>query len=171
MYASRGYARGLIYIRIKGGKHVTEGGETACQVRALESNDVRVGAYGLRLRLVTSNKPKNGNEPWYLITNDPRSSWRTVVKYYYFRFEIEEFFKDAKWLQGLEHAYFQKVESVTTLLWFVLLGWWCFAYIFPSLHEFSLRHLHDRISFVRRMFETMQRFKNMLVLSTLGVRV
>lgn len=161
----------VFYIRIKGGKHVTEGDKAACQARALDSDDVRVGAYGLRLRLVTSNDPKNGNEPWYLITNDLRSSRGTVVKRYYFRFEIEEFFKDAKWLQGLEHLRFQKIESITTFLWFVLLGWWCFVYIFPSLPVFSLYHAHDRISFVRTVFETMQRYKNILMLSTIGIRV
>jgi hypothetical protein len=161
----------IFYIRLKGGKRVMGSDGNMCHVRALTSTDARVQAYDLTLRIITSNNPKNGNEPWYLLTNDMRSSRETVIRHYYFRFEIEEFFKDAKWLQGLEHTRFQKIESVTTLLWFVLIGWWCFVYIYPLLPACLLTHTHDRISFVRQVFEYMQRYKNKLMLSALGVRV
>jgi len=167
--AERGH---IFYIRVKGGKHVTvEGDEKSQQARSVARNDVRVTVYNFHLRLVTSDDPKNGNEPWYIITNDKRSQRTTVIQHYYFRFEIEEFFKDAKWLQGVEHTHFKKIESITTLLWFVLIGWWFFVQIFPELLPFPLKHPHDRISFVRQVFETMQRYKNTLFLSVLGVRV
>lgn len=94
-----------------------------------------------------------------------------IVRRYYFRFEIEEFFKDAKWLQGLEHVRFEKIESITTLLWFVIIGWWFFASLTPHLPVFTLRNVHDRVSFVRQVFEWMQRYKNRMVLSALGIRV
>lgn len=58
-------------IRLKGGKHVAY--RASGKVRAarhIRGNDVRIHAYGLDLRLVTSDNPKNGNEPWYLLTNN-----------------------------------------------------------------------------------------------------
>lgn len=158
-------------IRIKGGKHVSTNGTQFQQARSCNRNDANVIAYGLKLRLVISHNPNNGNEPWYLITNDMRSSQQTIIDQYYYRFEIEEFFKDAKWLQGLEHLRFKKIESITTLLWFVLIGWWCFSLIAPSLPDFPLKHSHDRVSITRLLFESMQRQKNLLALSAIGVHL
>jgi hypothetical protein len=43
---------------------------------------------------------------------------------YYHRFEIEEVFKDAKHLFGLETRQFKLPERLTTVLWFVVLGFW-----------------------------------------------
>jgi hypothetical protein len=48
------------------------------------------------------------------------------VKRYYHRFEIEEFFRDAKRLLGLEYVNFRKEESFSTALWFVMTGMWFF---------------------------------------------
>ena len=158
----------IFYIRIKAGKHVALGESTRCQARDVTENDAIVSAYGLRLRLIASDDPGNGNEPWYLITNDTRSLRKTIVAHYYFRFEIEEFFKDAKWLQGLEFVRFLKLESVTTLLWFVVIGWWCFDAISSLIPKFSIPHPKAKISRFRHFTETLLRFKNFLLLSALG---
>jgi hypothetical protein len=83
----------LFYIRIKAGKHVkVENGES-CQTRDVRHDDNIVEAYGLKLRLIVSGKPSNDNEEWFIITNDMCSERKTIIEYYYFRFEIEEFFK------------------------------------------------------------------------------
>lgn len=158
----------IFYIRIKAGKHVSIGGRTPRQARNVRGNDASVVAYELRLRLVTSDDPGNGNEPWYIITNDTRSLRKTIVASYYFRFEIEEFFKDAKWLQGLEFTHFLKIESITTLLWFVLIGWWCFDALSALIPKFSIPHPKARISRFRHFTETLLRFKNFLLLASLG---
>ena len=160
----------IFYIRIKGGKHVEIEGEDSCQVRDVVENDALVSAYDSSLRLITSNSPNNGNEPWYLITNDKRSSRKTIIDYYYFRFEIEEFFKDAKWIQGLEFMKFEKIESVTTLLWFVLIGWWCMVGLSDKIRSFSIFVPKAKacISEFRHLLETITLFKNSLVLAHLG---
>ena len=159
----------IFYIRIKAGKHVLTEEGSPLSVRSVQTNDVRVIAYELNLRLVISDVSNYSREPWYLITNDKRSSRNTIIQYYYFRFEIEEFFKDAKWLQGLEHTYFKKIESITTLLWFVLIGWWSFDRIKNSLSNSQLSHPHDQISLPRLFFESLLRNQLLFALSAIGV--
>jgi len=152
-------------IRIKGVKQFTDLRGRLFKSRESKSNDRKVIGYdGLKLRLVISNKPVNGNEPWYLITNDFTSSRIEIVDYYYYRFEIEEFFKDAKWLQGLEHTRFNKMESIETVLWFVLIGWWCMYKISETLSS-PFRHAKSHVSFPRYFFELMTLEKNLLILS------
>lgn len=158
----------IFYIRIKGGKHVLAGDNAPCRTRDVAGNDVAVRTYGLPVRLITSDDPQNGNEPWYIITNDKRSHRRMIIERYYFRFEIEEFFKDAKWLQGLEFTRFLKIESITTLLWFILIGWWCFNALASVLSAFSIPHPKARISRFRHFTESLLRVKNFLLLAALG---
>jgi len=152
-------------IRVKGVKQFTDLRGRLFKSRESKSNDRNVIGYGdLKLRLVISNKPVNGNESWYLITNDVTSSRLEIIDYYYYRFEIEEFFKDAKWLQGLEHTRFNKMESIETVLWFVLIGWWCMYKISETLSS-PFKHAKSRVSFSRYFFELMTLEKNLLILS------
>ncbi len=58
------------------------------------------------------------------MTNDLVASAKDVIEIYYHRFEIEEVFKDAKYLFGLETIQFKIPERLTTVLWFVMLGMW-----------------------------------------------
>jgi hypothetical protein len=158
----------LFYIRIKAGKHVKVGNNELCQARDVEGDDNLVEAYGLNLRLIVSNDPGNGNERWFIITNDKDSIRKIIIEYYYFRFEIEEFFKDAKWLQGLEFTKFMKIKSITTLLWFILIGWWCFNALASVIPKFAIPHPKAKLSQFRHFTETILRYKNFLMLSTLG---
>jgi hypothetical protein len=98
-------------------------------------DDVSVSAYDKNLRLVVSDKPQNNNEPWYLITNDTDSAREKIIELYYYRFEIEEFFRDAKRLLGLEHVNFRKTSSLQVALWFVLLTCWFFWNVQESMTE------------------------------------
>ena len=63
-------------------------------------------------------------QPWYLITNDLESTREKIIKIYYHRFEIEEFFRDAKRLLGLENLNVKKPLSLEVILWFVILSIW-----------------------------------------------
>jgi len=78
----------------------------------------------------TSGKAK---EPWYIVTNDLEASAEEVTEIYYHRFEIEEVFKDAKHLFGLEYIQFKKPERLTTVLWFVMLGMWLHLHLETTL--------------------------------------
>lgn len=64
-------------------------------------------------------------EPWSLLTNLPEDITRRMVLHRYAeQFEIEEAFKDVKWLQRLEWQPIRKPEVIRNLLLFVFLGWW-----------------------------------------------
>lgn len=80
-----------------------------------------------RLRLIRSDiRPDMKDpEPWFLLTNLPEEiTRRQVLNRYAERFEIEEVFKDIKWLQRLEWQRVRKPEVIRHLLLFVFLGWW-----------------------------------------------
>lgn len=73
---------------------------------------------------VTLKTKGKAHEPWYVLTNDLSLSAGAVTTIYYHRFEIEEVFKDAKYLFGLETIQFKLPERLATVLWFVCLGFW-----------------------------------------------
>lgn len=110
-------------LRIKAGKKVLarKGGTKA---RWLGAGLHPVWAYGHRLNLVVTPEPVTDSEPWYLLTNDLRLPAETVTTIYYHRFEIEEVFKDTKHLFGLGYIQFKLPERLTTVLWFIVLGFW-----------------------------------------------
>lgn len=109
-----------------------------------------------RLRFVRSSyKPgMKGEEPWFLLTNLPEEITRTMVLHRYAeRFEIEEAFKDVKWLQRLEWQRVKKPAVIRVLLLFVLLGWWLLwrygdkppqTYIHPKKQLSWFRHAWEQ---------------------------
>lgn len=79
------------------------------------------------LRLIRSDvrTDMKDPEPWFLLTNLPEDiTRRQILNRYKERFEIEEAFKDIKWLQRLEWQRVRKAEVIRSLLLFVFLGWW-----------------------------------------------
>ena len=114
-------------IRIKKRKRVTRSTTgRVCAVEDMHGNDVVIEAYDTELRLVVSDKPKNDTDSWYLITNDTCATRDNIINQYYHRFEIEEFFRDAKRLLGLEYVQFKTTQSLTVALWFAILTVWLF---------------------------------------------
>lgn len=120
----------LFVLRIKADKRVF-GRKGGTKARLMPAGLHPIWAYGNRLSLVVTPKPEvkrrtNGkaHEPWYLLTNDLGLTATKVTDIYYHRFEIEEVFKDAKHLFGLETRQFKLPERLTTVLWFVCLGFW-----------------------------------------------
>ncbi len=103
-------------------KHVDVGRGKTIAARDVQENDLLVQANGLPLRLVVSEKKEGTKEPWYLLTSDLDSSREEIVRAYYRRFEIEEFFKDAKRLSLLEHLPPMGDEAFSIVLWFLILG-------------------------------------------------
>ncbi len=123
-----------------------------------KEHDTNVVAYGKRLRLIVSDSPGNGNDPWYLVTNIVDQSREEMITTYYHRFEIEEFFRDAKRLLGLEYVNFKKENSLAVALWFVMLTTWFLwkAQIHMSEADEKLRK-EMKLSYVRYLFEALEK--------------
>lgn len=152
----------LFVVRVKGGKQFRNHQQRLFTARSTSKNDQRIRGYTKRLRLVVSDKLRGMEEPWYLVTNDVSSTREEIVTDYYHRFEIEEFFKDATWLFGLEWVRFLQAQSMMTVLWFVLLGLWFVETLRTSITAPHWKN-HHNVSFNRFAYELLQREKNQLV--------
>jgi hypothetical protein len=143
-------------IRIKKRKFLADAKSGHTQAaESFESNDVSVRAYGHGLRIIASDKPKNDNDPWYLVTNETTSSREDVILMYYHRFEIEEFFRDAKRLLRLEWVRFKTMRSLTIALWFAILTCWLFETIAEKLSDSQKQErVRWHVSLFRYIFES-----------------
>jgi Transposase DDE domain len=129
-----------------------------------------------KLRLIRSDYQANMKdpEPWFLLTNLSEDiTRRQVLNRYTERFEIEEAFKDVKWLQRLEWQRVRKPEVIQCLLLFVFLGWWLtWRYIATEAQALSpQRKLHPkkRLSWFRQAWEYLQRLLRMPLLPPIPV--
>lgn len=120
----------IFYQRIKAGKKVL-GRKGGALARTFGPGRHPIWLYGHRMNLIVTPEPDvrlktNGKakEPWYIATNDLEASAEEVTDIYYHRFEIEEIFKDAKRMFGLEYIKFKHIDSLVITLWFVCLGFW-----------------------------------------------
>jgi hypothetical protein len=134
------------------------GREEKFKAKDASGNDLWVWAYLSNLRLIVSDPDGKNNEPWYLVTNDFISLRETIIDNYYHRFEIEEFFKDAKRWFGLETLNFKKQLTLEIVLWFVILSIW-FLWFIESLMNDADRKLKSmmKISVVRYCWEALWR--------------
>jgi len=118
--------------------------------------------YGLQeqLRVVVSEKlserkDSQGNEEaWYLVTNDFVSGKEAVNGRYYFRFEIEETFKDLKHINNLHSFY--RIETQQTfkiLLWFCILAIWL-SFLLDGTKQYLLKRIGQK----RRKLLSLPRF-------------
>lgn len=137
-------------IRIKKDKKIHKNTKT----KDLKENDLKVFAYKRKIRVITSDKKEKMKEPWYLITNDFKTKRKNIIKQYYYRFEIEEFFRDAKRLLGLEYIKFKKSKSLSIILWFVILGIW-FVWKLKETKQDKIKRKKFQLSKVRYFFEKM----------------
>lgn len=114
--------------------------------------EVEVEYAGHHLRLIRSNyneeiRKASDTEPWFLMTNLPIPSKkgaddgftrRQILNRYAERFEIEEAFKDIKWLNCLEWQRLKKPDTIFSLLTFVFFGRWLLWWIvMPKLKKKS----------------------------------
>lgn len=153
------------YLRMKKDKQAEYLGKTI-PLRNLPwfENDCRINVYGHNLRMVVSEK--KGQEPWYILTNDFTSSRDKIISRYYFRFEIEETFKDLKHVGRLKKFFIRKKLTFSILLWFLILSIWL-SFLVAGMHHFITRrvqtNMHKRISFIKQFFEAISQAKNLLV--------
>jgi hypothetical protein len=96
-------------------------------------------------------------EPWFLLTNlSEEITRRMVLNRYSERFEIEEAFKDIKWLNRLEWQRVRKPEVIRSLLLFVFLGWWLLWKFVSQDKLINKLHTKKRLSWFRTAWEQLQ---------------
>ncbi len=156
-------------IRLRKDKHVLfEGKELPLRNLPWFLKDSTIGIYGKRLRIVVSEKKQDMDEPWYILTNDFNSSSPNIIASYYFRFEIEETFKDLKHVNKLKRFFpIQKPLTLIILLWFCTLTIW-FSFLLTHMQDFIKRRIlqrkRKRLSVTRYFFEQIQQAKLSLIL-------
>jgi len=152
-------------IRMRKDKHIIyEGKDIPLRNLPWYEHDCAVGIYGRTLRIVVSEKKKDMEEPWYLLTNDERHVKEEIIASYYFRFEIEETFKDLKHISELKKFYrIKKKQTFLILLWFYILGIWL-MWELPQTETFlatrTQQNKHKRLSVIRHYYEQLQLYKS-----------
>lgn len=158
-------------VRMKGGTQVGVPWKTSGQTTALRDislEDTPVTYAGRDWRFVRSDyKPTmKEDEPWWLLTNIPgdkqHGSRRHILNLYAERFEIEEFFKDIKWVQCYKWQRLELSQTLQNVLLFAALGWWILSTTGKSLVRASrsrATHPKKRLSWFRTVWEHWQRLR------------
>lgn len=122
--------------------------------------DTPVTYHGHDWRLVRSDYHANmkQDEPWFLLTNVPvgKLTRQQVLRTYAKRFEIEEHFKDVKWIAGYEWHHIRKLDVARTVFMFAFLGWWLLlkAYKTATEHPDTRKtHPKKQLSWFRTIWE------------------
>ncbi|TAL63430.1 MAG: hypothetical protein EPN88_12275 [Bacteroidetes bacterium] len=167
----------VFYIRSKSGKTVRiismreyqniDQVDHLIKARQIKEKDTTVKVYGKPMRLVISDLDGKDKEPWYILTSDFSSPRKKILETYYYRFEIEETFKDLKHLRNLKHIQVKTEKSFRTTLWFMILGCWLAYFVqiiqektkqtVTTIHQTVKINSHKTLSFFRSFFEAIQR--------------
>ncbi len=151
------------YIRMKSGRYVEYDGRRI-EIKQLAEKDATIQLFGLTLRVIRSPKSRRAPEPWYILTNDMTSSRNKIVRIYYYRFEIEETFKDVKHIFELHRTRLWHPNSLKTILWFMCLG---IALLYlatkPTKQSMQVSHPKKQISWLRQAYEQYQQATDRLV--------
>lgn len=122
--------------------------------------DTPVTYHGHDWRLVQSDLKPNmkEDEPWFLLTNIPirKLTRQQILRCYAKRFEIEEHFKDIKWIEGYEWHRMQKLSVARTVFMFVFFGWWLLLKAYGTAKEHPderKTHPKKKLSWFRTIWE------------------
>jgi hypothetical protein len=151
------YAEGAVfYIRLKAGRFVESDGHRT-EVKQLPRRDTTVQLFGLTLRIIRTPAGRRHPEPWYILTNDFKSSRTKIARIYYHRFEIEETFRDMKHIFELKRTRLSKPNSLKVILWLVSIGI-AMLYVVtkPDRNASAGIHKKKRISWIRQAYELLQ---------------
>jgi hypothetical protein len=129
--------------------------------------DTPVTYHGHDWRLVRSDlrSGMKSPEPWFLLNNVPKHKLtrQQVLRTYTKRFEIEEYFKDVKWIERYEWHQMRKLTTARTVFMFVFFGWWLLlkAYGSATNHPQARKtHPKKRLSWFRTIWEYWQRLRS-----------
>lgn len=106
-----------------------------------------------------------GEEPWLLLTNLSvvKFTRQQIIRTYAKRFEIEEHFKDIKWIQRYEWHQIHKLAVAQTVFMFVFFGWWLMESSCRSVVEAARSRAYDqkkKLSWFRSIWEHWQRIRS-----------
>ena len=157
----------VFYLRIKQSKLLekAEGQIKSAKALGQRGKDTQIKLYGETLRLTVSPPPKQVNpkksqntQRWYILTDDLISDREKVLTIYRHRFEIEETFKDLKYISKLKKFFIKKILSFRILLNFVCLSFWI-AYWCRKLTQLTLIRINPKKkrSYFRLWWESIQR--------------
>jgi len=147
----------------------------ATAVGEISLPDTPVTYHGYDWRLVRSDYRPNmkSEEPWFLLTNIPahKLSRQQVLRTYAKRFEIEEHFKDMKWIEHYEWHQMKKLTVAHTVFMFVFFGWWLLLRTYQATkadHQDTHRKVHPKkqLSWFRTIWEYWQRLRSQPVFLT-----
>lgn len=164
------------YLRIKQGQQLDwlekkdKGSKRSAFKIGKFTKDTLIKLFGFNLRLVISPPPpkssekgkKQSKERWYILTNDLTSSRDKVLDIYRHRFEIEETFKDLKYVSRLKKFFIKLKLSFRILLFFACLSFWI-AYWCSKLTQLADDFLQTELnpkkrkSYFKIWWETIQR--------------
>jgi len=150
------------YVRLKAGRFVDFDGQRA-ENKQLNKKDATVELFGLTLRIIRSPKSRRAKEPWYILTNDFRSSHTKIVRIYYHRFEIEETFRDMKHIFELKRTRLQKPNSLKVILWLVSLGIAMLYLVTKPTKHIAHYHPKKQTSWLRQAYEQLQQAYGLLL--------
>jgi Transposase DDE domain len=111
----------VFYIRMRDDFYVLIGG-TKHKVSDLPVGEHTVTWADRTLRLIVTKPRKRYTTPWCIITNDRDTCTTKVTKYYYYRFEIEESFRDLKSIYHLKYTRVRTWRSLRVILCFMSLA-------------------------------------------------
>ena len=150
------------YIRVKAGRYVEYDGERT-EIQHLKGKDSTITLYGIHLRVIRSTRDGKNDEPWYVLTNDLQKSRTKIVRIYYYRFEIEETFKDMKHIFELKRTRLNKPLSLKLLLWFVSLGIALLYKVTKPTKQQRTTNPRKQVSWLRQAYEQLQQATSLLL--------
>ncbi len=147
------------YVRLKQSRFVDFDGQIR-EVNALTDKDATIQLFGLTLRVIRSPKSRRAKEPWYILTNDFASSRTKIVRIYYYRFEIEETFRDMKHIFELKRTRLNKPNSLKLILWLVSIG---IALLYQTTKPIKQSNSKKQTSWLRQAYEQLQQACGLLL--------
>lgn len=106
-------------------------------------------------------------EPWFLLTNisTNKLTRQQILRTYAKRFEIEEHFKDIKWIERYEWHKMRKLSVARTIFMFVFFGWWLLLKAYRATiaaHRETHRTVHPKkqLSWFRTIWEYWLRLRS-----------
>ncbi len=141
--------------------------DTTSRAGEISQTDTPVTYAGRDWRFVRSDyrRGMKGEEPWMLLTNLSADKFtrQQVIRTYAKRFEIEELFKDIKWIERYEWHQIRSLRVTHTVFMFAFLGWWllykaCRTVVEQSRAE-GVIHPKKKLSWFRSVWEYWERIR------------